>query len=224
MIMKCKNKKIKQKPSNNFVLTGEKNTNGGDGVWVSRNSSRVRFDTLYHIRVACNNPADWKRNACTNFGCGKKRVKTIKSLFSRCGLFAECRLWLTASGGWHMQRWVAGDQQTYGGTGQDPEESHLLHNVLDGQFRSRDKILQEKTTTRRSSWKRASQLSEMNKMGIFLPKLKRAKCDLWWGTVGPHCNYHLAAVCLVSRCGRAVTLQFTLEQPDCCWGHFGWRN
>lgn len=62
--------------------------------------------------------------------------------------------------------------RTYGGTGQDPEESHLLHNVLDGQLRSRDKILEEEKKNNESSsgrLKSTSQLSDMNKMGILSP-------------------------------------------------------
>lgn len=73
-----------------------------------------------------------------------------------------------------MQRWVAGDQQTYGGTGQDPEESHLLHDVLHGQLGPRDKILDKKKQKQQNnSFKHTSQLSGMNKLGIFSAKIKK---------------------------------------------------
>lgn len=49
--------------------------------------------------------------------------------------------------------WVAGDQQTYGGAGQDPEESHFLHNVLNGQLRSRDKVLEDTEREKRWRWR-----------------------------------------------------------------------
>lgn len=62
-----------------------------------------------------------------------------------------------------------GDQRTYRGAGQDRKKSHFLHHVLDGQLRSRDKILEDKkkkTKTKQQFKNTQSQPSDMNKLEI----------------------------------------------------------